>query len=132
MQEQLEIETGIEKNKVRSLLFSIGIIIFVGITFTIPFLQVFFPVKSKSVINAMEAYDKIDNAKLEAEEKLKSFVYDYQSNKINGQEFKTEIDKYIPLIQNLEYKSEVLFSDLQKAKAKDKVFGFRTSKEAVN
>ncbi len=128
MQELSETETESKKQKVRSFLFAIVVIIFIITTFTIPFLQVFFPVKSISVINATNAYNKIDNAKLIAEKQLRSIIYDYHKKVINDQEFNTEISIYVPLIQKLEKESEALSINLQNIKKQDKVFGFRTLK----
>ncbi|WP_438711130.1 hypothetical protein ACSTS3_21620 [Aquimarina muelleri] len=128
MQELQEIEAKIKKHKTKSILFSIGIMLFILVTFITPFIEVFFPVKSESVIKATKAYEEVNNFKIREEEKLRSLVYDYYANSISSQSFKSKINKCIPLIKDLQSKSEVLHSNLQEAKDKDRVFGFRTLK----
>lgn len=119
------------KNK-KGLLYALIMGLFIMITFSIPFLQIFFPVRSQQVIEAKDSYVKVDDIKLEAEKEFKVILNDYHTGKINDSQLKTGISNYVPLIQSLEKKSEKLSNHLKKVKENDEIFGFRTSKIFVS
>lgn len=128
MLEPLETEEKTKTRKFKGILLITGMVVFVITTFTIPFLQVFFPVRSHTVEVAMDALEINENKIEHAESELRSTILGFHSNKIDEHELKHKIKKFVPLILDLEKESEVLTSKLKIEKDKDKVFGFRTMK----
>ncbi len=122
-------KTKIESSKKsKSIMVAISVGAFVLLTFTIGFLQIFFPTDSQTVVEARQIHKQVKKERNTAEDALKKLVFDYNQKTITKEFFDKEIASLIPQYKILQKRTNELYNNLISEKNDQRIIGFKNTR----